>query len=85
LYWFSEISSFSTPTGRYTHRGSNDSSRNSETKLFRIEFSDLHVSEEDSAKPRCDQIECQLFEAKHFADEYSVLVPADVAAIVHPP
>ena len=56
----------------------------SKTKLFRIEFSDLHVSKEDSIKPWCDQLECQLFEAEYLADEDSIFVPADVAAIVYP-
>jgi hypothetical protein len=58
------------------------SPRSSKTKLFHIEFSDLHVSKENSIKPRCDQFESQLIEAEYFADEDSVLVPADVAAIV---
>ena len=35
-------------------------------------------------KPWRDQFERQLFEAEYLADEDSVLVPADVAAIVHP-
>jgi hypothetical protein len=35
-------------------------------------------------KPWHDQFERQLFEAEYLADEDSVLVPADVAAIVHP-
>jgi len=52
------------------------------TKLFRIEFSDLHVSKEDSIKPRCYQFESQLFEAEYFADEDSILVPANVPAVV---
>jgi hypothetical protein len=56
----------------------------SKTKLVRIEFSDLHVSNEDSVKPWCDQLESQLFEAEYFADEDSVFVPDDVAAIVQP-
>jgi hypothetical protein len=56
----------------------------SKTNLFRIEFSDLHVSKEDSIKPRCDQLKCQLFEAEDFADEDSAFVPADIAAIIHP-
>jgi hypothetical protein len=56
----------------------------SRTKLFHIEFSDLHISKEESIKPWCHQLQCQLFEAKYFADEDSVFVPADVAAIVHP-
>jgi hypothetical protein len=56
----------------------------SKAKLFHIEFSDLHVSKEDSVKPRCDQLESQLFVAEYLADENSVFVPADVAAIVHP-
>ena len=60
------------------------SPRSSEAKLFRIELSDLLVSKEDSVKPWCDQLECQLFEAEYLADEDSVFVPADVAAIVHP-
>jgi len=60
------------------------SPRSSEAKVFRIELSDLHVSKEDSVKPWCDQLECQLFEAEYLADEDSVFVPADVAAIVHP-
>jgi hypothetical protein len=59
-----------------------NSSRSSETKFFGIEFSDLHVSKEDFIKPWCDQLDAQLFEAKDLADEHSVLVPADVAAIV---
>ena len=54
----------------------------SKTKLFRIEFSDLHVSKEDSIKPRCDQLDSQLFEAEYLADEDSVLVPTNVATIV---
>ena len=58
------------------------SPRRSELKLFRIELSDLHVSKEGSVKPWCDQLECQLFEAEYLADEDSVFVPADVAAIV---
>ena len=56
----------------------------SKTKLFHIEFSDLHVSQEDSVKPWCDQLESQLFEAEYPADEDSALVPAHVAAFVHP-
>ena len=43
--------------------GSDHSSRSTEAKLFGIEFSDLHVSKEDSIKPRCDQLDSQLFEA----------------------
>jgi hypothetical protein len=43
-----------------------------------------HFSKEDSIKPWCDQLECQLFEAEYFADEDSVFMPAYVAAIVHP-
>jgi hypothetical protein len=54
----------------------------SKPKLFRIELSYLHVSKEDSINPRHDQLECQLFEAEYFADEDSVLVPANVAAVV---
>jgi hypothetical protein len=54
------------------------------TKLFHIEFSDIHVSKKDSMKPWRDQFERQLLEAKYLTDEDSVLVPADVAAIVHP-
>jgi hypothetical protein len=53
----------------------------SKTKLFHIEFSDLHVSIEDSVKRWCDQLICQLFEAEYLADEDSVLVPTDVTAI----
>jgi hypothetical protein len=62
--------------------GSEHPSRSSEAKLFGIEFSYLHVSKEDSVKPWCDQLECQLFKAEYFADEDSVFVPADVTAIV---
>jgi hypothetical protein len=61
---------------------SDHSSRSFVAKLFGIEFSDLHVSKEDSVQPRCDQPDSQLFEAEDFADEDSVLVPTDVAAIV---
>jgi hypothetical protein len=63
---------------------SDHSPRSSKTKLFHIEFSDLHFSKEDSIEPWCDQLECQLFEAEYLADEDSVFVPADVAAIIHP-
>jgi hypothetical protein len=34
----------------HSSAGSDHSSRSSETKLFGIEFSDLHVSKEDSVK-----------------------------------
>src|ERR1700757_1436515 len=52
-------------------------------KLFRIEFSDLHVSKEDSVESWCYQLKCQLFEAEYLADEDSRLMPTDVSAIVH--
>ena len=65
--------------------GSDRSSRSSEAKLFGIEFSYLHVSKEDSVKPRCDQLDSQIFEAEYLADEDPVFVPADVASIVYPP
>ena len=68
----------------HTSANSDHSACRSKTKLVRIEFSDLHASKEDSIKPWCDQLDAQLFEAKYFADEHSVLVPADIAAIVHP-
>ena len=47
---------FSTDDFRANHSstGSDHSSRSSEAKLFGIEFSDLHVTKEDSVKPRCD-------------------------------
>jgi hypothetical protein len=68
---------FSTDENSPIHSstGSDHSSRSSEAKLFGIEFSDLHVSKEDSVKPRRDQLDAQLFEAEYFADEDSVLVP----------
>jgi hypothetical protein len=66
----------------HSSTGSDHSSRSSEAKLFGIEFSDLHVSKEDSVESRCDQLDSQLFEAEYFTDEDSVLVPANVAAIV---
>ena len=66
----------------HSSTGSDYFSRSSEAKLFGIEFSDLHVSKKDPVKPRCDQFDSQLFEAEYFADEDSVLVPANVAAIV---
>ena len=62
--------------------GSEHPSRSSEAKLFGIEFSYLHISKEDSIKPRRDQLYSQLFEAEYFADEDSVFVPANIAAIV---
>ena len=70
---------------RHSSTDSDHSSRSSEAKLFGIEFSYLHVSKEDSVKPGCDQLDSQLFEAEYLADEDSVLVPADVAAIVDSP
>ena len=66
----------------YSSTGSEHSSRCSEAQLFGAEFSDFHVSKEDPIESRCDQLDAQLFEAEYFADEDSVLVPADVAAIV---
>jgi hypothetical protein len=68
----------------HSSANSDHSRCSSKTKLVRIEFSGLHVSKEDSVKPWCHQLESQLFEAEYFADEDSVFVPADVAAIVHP-
>jgi hypothetical protein len=65
-------------------RGSHHSSRSSEAKLFGIEFSYLHVPKEYSIKLRRDQLDSQLFEPEYLADEDSVLMPADVAAIVYP-
>jgi hypothetical protein len=65
----------------HSSTGSDHSSRTSEAKLFGIEFSYLHVSKEDSVEPRCDQLNSKLLEAEYFADEDSVLVPANIAAI----
>jgi hypothetical protein len=62
--------------------GSDYPSRSSESKLFGIEFSYLRVSKKDSIKPRSGQLDSQLFEAEYFADEDSLLVPANGAAIV---
>ena len=56
---------------------SNESARGSETKFFRIQFSDLHVSKEDSVEIWCDQLKSQLFKAKYFANEYPSFVPAE--------
>jgi len=44
--------------------------------------SPISISKEDSVKPGRDQLDSQLFEAECFAYEDSVLLPADVAAIV---
>jgi len=70
------------PAEESVHRADH-SPCSSKTKLFHIEFSDLHVSKEYSIRPWCDQLECQLFKAEYLADEDSVFVPADVAAMVH--
>ena len=64
--------------------GSDYSPCRPKTQLFCIELSDLHVSKEDSVKPWRDRIERQFFEAEYLADEDSIFVPADIAAIVHP-
>ena len=66
----------------HSSTGSEHSSRSSEAKLFGIEFADLHVAKEDSIKTWCYQLQGQLFEAEYFADEDSVLVPANIAAII---
>ena len=66
----------------HSSTSSDHSSRSSETKFFGIEFADLHVSKEDSVKPRRNQLDAQLFEAEYFADENPVLVPADVTTVV---
>jgi hypothetical protein len=70
---------------RRSSTSSDHSSRNPETKLFHVKFSDLHVPKEDSIKRWCDRLESQLFETEYLTDEDPVLVPADVAAILHPP
>src|SRR5260370_31772619 len=59
----------STVAFRPSHSSANSdhSPCSSKTKLFRIQFSHLHVSKEDSIKPWCDQLECQLFEAEYLA------------------
>jgi hypothetical protein len=67
----------------HSSTGSDHSSRSSEAKLFGIEFSDFHVSREDSVEPWCDQLDSQLFEAEYFADEDPVLVPAYVSPLLH--
>ena len=77
-----ELSSTGENRAMHSSTGSEHSSRCSEAQLFGAEFSDFHVSKEDPVEPRCDQFDAQLFEAEYFADEDSVLVPANVAAIV---
>lgn len=67
----------------HSSANSNHSSCSSETKFLHIEFSDLHVSEEDSVEAGCDQLKSQFFEAKRCADKDSVLVPTDVSSVVH--
>ena len=73
---------FSARRFGYPATNSDNSPCSSRTKLFYIEFSDLHDLQEDSIKPCFDQRECQRFEAEYFADEESVLVPPNDAAIV---
>jgi hypothetical protein len=68
----------------HSSTGSDHSSCSPEAKLFRIEFSYLHVSKEDSVKSWRHQLKCQLFEAEYLADEDSRLMPNDVSAIIHP-
>src|SRR5580700_663619 len=63
---------------------SNHSPRGSKTKFFRIQFSDLHISKEDSVEIWCDQLKSQLFKAKYFANEDPGFVAANIAAVVHP-
>jgi hypothetical protein len=58
------------------------SSRSSEAKIFCVELSELHVSKEDPVTAGCDQLDSRLFETEYLDDENSVLVPADVAALV---
>ena len=67
----------------HSSANSDHSPCSSKAKLFHIEFSDLHVSKEDPVKPLVSPTKCQLLEAEYFADEASVFVPADVAAVVH--
>jgi hypothetical protein len=68
----------------YPTANSDHSPCSSKAKLFGIEFSDIHFSKEDSIKPWWNQLQRQLFEPEDFADEDSVFVPADVAAIINP-
>ena len=70
-------------TGRCTHRGSTTLSA-ALNEALRIEFSDLHVSKEDSVDLWCDQFESQLLKAEYLANEDSGFVSADVAAVIHP-
>src|SRR5271155_5553110 len=69
---------------KHLSTGLDHSSCSPEAKLFNIEFSDLHVSKEDPVELGCHQLKSQFFEAEYFANKDSGLVPADIAAIVHP-
>jgi hypothetical protein len=62
---------------------SDHSAHRPKAKLLRIELSDLLISEENSVEPRRDQFESQFLEAKDFADEDPVFMPADVPCVVH--
>jgi hypothetical protein len=81
---FHAFHSRSFPCPAFRALRSSDSPWRSKTKLFHIELSDLQVPEQDPVKPGSSHLQPQLFESEYLADEDSVLVPADVAAIVHP-
>jgi hypothetical protein len=67
----------------YPAANSDHSTCSSKTKLFHVEFSDLHISEEDSIKPGV--INSSAYSSKRNTSLMKTLffVPADVAAIVH--
>ena len=54
-----------------------------ESKSFNVELSDLELAKEDLVKVFGNQLETEILKAKYFADEDPVLVPTDVAAVVH--
>ena len=67
--------------GLYPAANSDHSSCSSKTKLFHIEFSDLHLSKEDSIKSRRNQLECQLFEAESRASSSRAIASTALIAL----
>jgi hypothetical protein len=56
-----------------------------EAKRFRVKLANLNIPKIDLVEVFVDLLEAESLESKNLADEYPAFVPADVAAVVHPP
>ena len=79
---FHPFHSLSLPWPAFRVAVSSNAARSMKAEFFRVQLSDLQITEVDTVKSRVNELEAQLLKPEYFADEDPGFVPADVATVV---